>query len=297
MKRTISLFLIFISIVIFLYARNLTDILDSDKLIVAIRNIPSEVIYFPKNQESPGFCYELAKGFAERLGVKLEIFEVKKFSEYFEKNLFQKVDLIADILTVTEKRKQIIEMVPFVENTELFFGRMDLNIKNVEDLKGKRIVTFESFSYYKTLLTLLDSNGINYVINRYDNDLKTLSTNPVPKDSVEILLVPSGVSYSPYFVFMEIIEDRADVSIFDSFSFVQKYYNAVFLMDHIKPLFPATDKIGYLAFGFEKDNRSLAREFSEYLDEIKKNAEFDKLFEKYMKISYTDYLKLLEVNE
>ncbi|MBT1247122.1 transporter substrate-binding domain-containing protein [Thermosipho sp. 1244] len=285
MKRVIFVFLLF-SVVLF--SRTFMEILDSREILIATRNIPSETIYFPENEKYPGFCYELASGFAKYLGISPKIYVVEKFSEYFSPNFFEKTDMIADILTVTPERKKLMIMIPFVKNNEIFISREDIKATSLKDFKGKRVITYEDFAYYKTLLNLLEENNIDYVINKViyeDNRLKFITHNPVDKDKVEILLVPKGYRYSPYFVIIQLLENNADISIFDSLSFVQKYFKAQFLRNEVKPLFSASR--GFLAFGFK--DKLLAREFKKYLE----STDFNALFFKYFGIHYEDYLEMI----
>ncbi|ABR30652.1 hypothetical protein SU69_04050 [Thermosipho melanesiensis] len=229
MKKFVCIFVLLSSI---LFARTFVEILDSKQLVIATRNIPSENIYFPENSEKPEFCYELSRGFANYLGVDMKVYVVENFEEYFSQKIFEKVDVISDILTVTPEREKLMIMVPFVSNNEIFISKFDVNVKSVKDFIGKRIITYESFSYYKTLIDVFRNNNIKYVINRViyeDNRLRYLTNNKVKSDEVEILLIPKGYRYSPYFVFVILIENLADISIFDSLSFAQKYFNALFL--------------------------------------------------------------------
>lgn len=286
----------FVTVFSLSFSRDLMDILDSKLLVVGIRNVPSEIIYFPQNETAPGFCYELVRGFSDYLGVYLKIVEIEALSEYFNQDIFDRIDMIADILTVTEERKNIMTMIPFVENTELFVGRMDIETSSVEDFKGKRILTFESFTYFKTVIDLLEEKNINYVINKViyeDEKLKFLTDNYVDENSVEILMIPSGYRYSTYFVYLQLIQDNADIGVFDSLSFAQKYFNTLFLRQEVKPLFPAKKEIGYLAFGFSKDSKLLPSEFQRYLENLRESGKYDQIFQKYVGIDYKDYLEII----
>ncbi|WP_184619630.1 hypothetical protein [Thermosipho japonicus] len=47
------------------FSQHLMKILDTGNMSIGIRNIPSEVVYFPSNKEKTGFCYEIATEFAK----------------------------------------------------------------------------------------------------------------------------------------------------------------------------------------------------------------------------------------
>ncbi|WP_129408028.1 transporter substrate-binding domain-containing protein [Marinitoga lauensis] len=150
----------------FISGRDLKEILDSGYLIIGIRNIPSETIYLPDSVGRPGFCYELAKIYADYLNVELKIHIVDSFVDYWTKNgeivlkkehaetpdIYGKVDVVADIITVTPERKKIVNMIPFIENAEILYARKDIEAQDFNDLKGKKIITGEAFNFYYSLI-------------------------------------------------------------------------------------------------------------------------------------------------
>ncbi|EKF49165.1 hypothetical protein H17ap60334_07053 [Thermosipho africanus H17ap60334] len=109
-------------------------ILDTGNISIGIRNIPSEVVYFSSNKEKPGFCYEIATEFAKYLGVNPEFKIVDGFSKYFENTIFNSIDMIADIITITEERSKTLTMIKFVENVEILIGRKDEEITNISKI-------------------------------------------------------------------------------------------------------------------------------------------------------------------
>jgi len=279
--------------------RDLLDILGTKELRVGIRNISSEVVYFPKNENRPGFCFELAKDFADYLHVKMKIVEFDNLYSYFDDGVFDKVDIIADVLTITDARKKVMNLVPFVENGEILFGRTGESVSKLEDLKGKRVLVLEGFVFFNLLKTELDNAKIGYVVNMVyptDNDLQYLNDNytKASKNVVEILLVSKDFEYYDYFDYVQVIQKNADVGIVDTFSFAQKYFNTLFLKQNIVPLMLLRKEIGYLGFGFSKNSPLLAKEFERFLTYAKSSGIFNTLFKKYMTIYYSDYLNAIE---
>jgi len=237
--------------------RDLFDVLGTKELRVGIRNISSEVVYFPNNENRPGFCFELAKEFADYLGVNVKIIEFDDLYDYFDDGTFDNVDIIADILTITDARKKVMNLVPFIENGEVLFGRIGESVSKLEDLKGKRVLALESFVFFNFLKTELDNAKVSYVVNRVyptNNVLQYLNDNYTKpsKNVVEILLVPKDFAYYDYFDYVQVIRGNADVGIVDTFSFVQKYFNTLFLKQNIVPLMMLRKETGYLGFGFSK---------------------------------------------
>ena len=177
-------------------ARDLDEILKSGYITFGIRKV-SITIYQGEDHPNPGFCYEVAKSFAQDLGVEPKFHIVSKFSDYWKKDgvfllkakpfqvktpdIFDKVDVVSDIITVTDQRQKLVNMVPFIENTEIFFGRRGLNVKSYKDLKGLRVFTYEGMSFYNIIKKGLERKGIPYVINHVDINNDTGELNYIGK--------------------------------------------------------------------------------------------------------------------
>ncbi|BBE30867.1 hypothetical protein OSSY52_10080 [Tepiditoga spiralis] len=311
---------LFIIVVLFLsqvfQARTLKEIIDSGYLIIGIRNLRTSTIYQPENKENPGFCYELAKTYADYLNVKLKVHIVNLFSDYWKKDgelifksdknvtpdIYNKVDIVADIITVTDKRKKYVNMIPFAENTELLFGRKESNIKKYEDLKGKKVLLLESMSFYTIFIDELKKRSIRYGFNKVyfekDNSLHYFEKNNVFfKDKVNILLIPQDYTIPKFGFYYQVLLKNTDVSILDSFSFFPKWFNTYSLKENLKPLFPERDKIGYLSFCTSYETKELNKSLSNFISFMKKTDKYNLLFEKYIGIGYNDYKNILNVGD
>ncbi|BDU51044.1 transporter substrate-binding domain-containing protein [Haliovirga abyssi] len=294
----------------FAFSRDLNEIKKSGYLIIGIRNIPTGGIYQPKIKDKQGFTFELAESFAEYLNVKLKLYVVKSFKEYwtkdgeimFKKNIigtpdiYKKVDIIADIITVTESRKKLVKMTPFVENVSMFFTRKNEDINNYQDFKGKKIITMEVFNFYNTIRKELKKRDINYIVNKVsikNNKFTYLGrTKKVNKNDVEIDIIPTGDYIDRMGFYYQVILGNADVSISDSFSFFPKLLTSLTFKDNLKALFPAENKVGYLAFCSSYNTPELNKMLSMFMEEFRKTERYNLLFEKYTGISYTEYKKI-----
>ncbi|WP_184619629.1 transporter substrate-binding domain-containing protein [Thermosipho japonicus] len=239
---------------------------------------------------------KLPQNLQKYLGVNPEFKIVDKFSKYFENTIFNSIDMIADIITITEERSKTLTMIKFVEIVEILIGRKGEEITNIKDLVGKKIITFENFTYFKTLQKILNENNIDYDISNVtikNNKLAYINKSKVSNEQVEILLIKRNINYSPYFLYLQLIENKADFTIIDSFSFVQKYFNTLFMKQNLKPIFPLTKEVEYLSFCFPKDATLLSSQFEKPLDYYKNSGKFDKLFKKYFNISYYEYLSII----
>ncbi|WGS64022.1 transglycosylase SLT domain-containing protein [Marinitoga aeolica] len=310
-KKIIFLIVFFTFIFSVINARTLKEILDSGYLIIGIRNIPSDVVYQPDIPNKPGFCYELAKSFADYLNVDMKIKIVNYFSDYWTKNgknmlknnlsgipdIYNSIDIVADIITVTDQRKKLVKMIPFIENAELFFTRKSENISSYNDFKGKKIITAETYNFYTTLINELNKRKLHYIINKIsiDND-KIIFLEPYKKPSkndVEILLIPEGIKFNRYAFYYQVILKNADISILDSFSFFSKIFNTYTFKENLKPLFIANN-IGYLAFCTSPKTLELNAVLGNFMSLFKETEKFNLLFKKYIGINYYDYLDILK---
>lgn len=300
------------------WARDLDEILRSGYITFGIRKV-SITIYQGEDHPNPGFCYEVAKSFAQDLGVEPKFHIVSKFSDYWKKDgvfllktkplkietpdIYNKVDVVSDIITLTAQRQKLVNMVPFIENTEIFFGRRDLHVRKYKDLKGLRIFTYEGMSFYNIIKEGLKRKGIPYVINYVDinNDTGELNyigeKKNVNSDEVELLVVPSNRVIRKFASYHQILLEHADISLQDSFSFFLHYYENSCFRDGLKPLFPSGEKVGYLSFCTSYKTPKLNERLKEFMESFRKSREFDNLIERYMGISYKEYKDLLYMEE
>ena len=129
--------------------RDLDEILESGKLIVALRD--RLMIYSPKKKQ---FNHYLAEEFAKWLGVELEIKITPYFSKYFENadgeilkdsayipEWFNYFDVACEIMVPLEWREKKVNIIPFIPFAQVVIGRKDLEITSLNDLKNYRGVT------------------------------------------------------------------------------------------------------------------------------------------------------------
>lgn len=314
--KKIFFLIIVLSLLQIFQARTLNEIIDSGYLIIGIRDLNTSTIYQPENKKDLGFCYELAKVYADYLNVRLKVHTVNLFSNYWEKDgslvfksdksitpdIYNKVDVVADIITITDKRKKYVNMIPFSENIELLFGRKDSKIKKYEDLKGKRVLFLENMSFYEIFIDELKKRDIKYEINKVyfdgNNTIKFFDKEKiVPKDKVNILLVPHGYTIPRFGLYYQVLLKNIDVGILDSFSFFPKWLNTYTFKENLKPLFPEREKIDYLSFCTSYETKELNESLSKFLSFMKSAERYNSLFEKYIGISYNDYRDILNVGD
>lgn len=106
-----------------------------------------------------GFEYELAQGFADYLGVKLEVFPYYNLSELFPQLENKHINLIAAGITATTERKQTFTFGPTYQRAseKLVFKQGKDWPRKIEALSGKLMVVSDS-SYNESLNQLKQTN-------------------------------------------------------------------------------------------------------------------------------------------
>jgi membrane-bound lytic murein transglycosylase F len=120
---------------------------------VATTNTP--MTYFIRRSEPAGFEYELAKAFADHLGVELELVVAPSFSGLFQILQARNAHLAAAGLTVTQARRQRFDFAPPYRHSApvvVYLVRQGSRApKTVRDLYGHSIAVLKDSSYEELL--------------------------------------------------------------------------------------------------------------------------------------------------
>ncbi len=129
----------------------LEQIIESGSLTFVTRQSPTT--YYPSVDEPRGIEYELAKGFADRLGVKLDIYVADQFWQIFPDLMLRRADIAAAGLTVTEPRKEIVDFSPPYQyaSQHVIYRRGTRRPYRIEDLYGSDIEVLAGSAYVGTL--------------------------------------------------------------------------------------------------------------------------------------------------
>lgn len=145
-----------------------------DSGILVALTLNSSISYFDYRGEPMGFQYELAKQFAQSLGLKLEIKTAKNTHDLVHKLLQGEGDLIAYPLPVTKEFKDsvtfcgedlITHQVLVQRNTSKNFKPL----KDVTELIGKEVYA-KPGKYLNRLINLDKELGGGILIHKVDND-------------------------------------------------------------------------------------------------------------------------------
>ncbi len=136
----------------------------------------SAATYFIHQGELVGFEYDLAREFARRHGLQLEVV-VPPTSGALLTWLKQGLgDLVAAGVTLTEERLQagVTFSRPYFWVREIVVGRLeDSTLTDPRDLAGRTLVVRRSASYWSTLERLRDSAGVALVLEEAPEEMET----------------------------------------------------------------------------------------------------------------------------
>lgn len=128
---------------------------------LATRNT-STTYYIDNNGQPAGFEYELAKAFAEYLGVELELIIPDTFGEIFDLLRNRSAHIAAAGLSMTEQRKEEFRFSPpYAYSTPTIIYRTTRGQpkpKTIADLEGKELKVIANSSHAELLRSLKQTN-------------------------------------------------------------------------------------------------------------------------------------------
>ncbi len=149
----ISLILLIFKGIPFIFKPNLLkQIQDSGELVVITRNSPTT--FYEGAQGPTGFEYELARKFAEFIGVELKIVIPENLGDIFNMLEQKQAHFAAAGLTVTDARKEKVRFGPsYMEITEqLIYNNQRRKPKSIADLTNGHLEVIAGSSHVENLL-------------------------------------------------------------------------------------------------------------------------------------------------
>ncbi|WP_349815657.1 membrane-bound lytic murein transglycosylase MltF [Paraglaciecola algarum] len=130
---------------------NLAEVLDTG--VLKVGTTYGLTNYYNGPSGPVGFEYELADGFANYLGVKLEVFPFYNLSELFPQLANNHINLVAAGITVSPERAQTFTFGPAYQQAseKLVFKQGKEWPRKIEDLNGELVVIADS-SHHESLL-------------------------------------------------------------------------------------------------------------------------------------------------
>lgn len=201
------------------------------------------------DNEIVGFDIDVAKEVCSRLGVDLVLQPISWTAKEQELNSYN-IDCIWNGMSVSDERKEKMTLsVPYLKNSMSFVVKENSNIKNVDNLKQKKIGVQAGSTAEEILMDSDLYNKFEKVITYQDNITAFMDLEINQIDSVFLDNVVANYyiteNTKPYIVLEESLED-------------EEY-----------------------AIGFRKQDTSLCEKINEILIEMKKDGSLGKISEKW----------------
>ena len=250
MRLTFVLLILLITACDLLPKSQLDRVKDSGELRVLTRN--SGTTYYEGPNGPAGLEYDLAAGFAEYLGVKLNIETPESLSQILRKIQFGAADMAAAGLTVTAERQAVLDFsTSYQRITPQLVYRVGVRTpKNLNELQGNLEVVADS-SHAERLRALQDE---------YPN-LSFQENSELESEQLLNLVWEQVIDYT--------VADSNEVAI------SRRFYPELRVAFDISSAEP-------LAWAFPRgEDRSLIEKADEYLKTLKDNGKLDRLLERY----------------
>jgi len=144
------------------------------ELVVVTRNSPTT--FYVGAEGKAGFEYDLAKLFAEHLGVKLKIVTTQNFSGILPMLKSGQAHIAAAGLSVTESRTQNFNFAPAYQEItqQLIYRRGTKKPKSIADLNGKYTEVVAGSSHSELLKTISETQANVQWQDNYEADVEEL---------------------------------------------------------------------------------------------------------------------------
>jgi ABC-type amino acid transport substrate-binding protein len=232
-------------------ATNLEDVKKRGKLIMLC--FPHQESIFIRTKVEvglghyDGIDYDLMKGFAEYLGVSLEVLPVKpSFAELIPALLAGKGDVIASSFSITPKRKEQVDFSnSYFELRVAVLVDKTSNITSIDDLKGKVGSAVKGSSQEEIMKNIEGINRIYHVaFTRWNYDA-------VSEKKADFTLVDEPSTW-------KVLPEYPDLKV-------------AFTL-------PSEDKYGFAV----TPGSDLREHLNRYIDEIKRSSKLEKTIQQYM---------------
>ena len=230
--------------------RALERIQESGTITVVTHN--SANCYYTYRDQNMGFEYDLAKAFADFLGVELKV-KVPESWDQLLPSLGKGVgEVVAAGITITPSR---LESVDFSRGylsvqQKAIINKKNKEIKSIDDLKGKSIHVRQGTSYEERLRTL-KRDGLDMRIKVREDVLTEELMEAVAQGEIEVTIADSNVALLN-----------------------RRYY------PDVRIAFPI-EKPQSLGWAVKKDERALLSKINEFFETIQENGTFEDIYNRY----------------
>lgn len=240
----------------------LDDILYGGEISVITRN--NAHCYYSYRDQAMGFEYDLAKAFADYLGVRLKLVIADRWEGMIPSLTEGTGALIAASMTITPTRqKQVAFSNPYMEVQQyIVCHRNDLSINSVEDLAGKTVHIRRGTSYQERLEDL-KAEGIDVRVQLHDDIPTQELIRLVAEREINLTVADSNIALMH-----------------------RRYYPHTALFGPISPK-------EHLGWAVNRGSRRLLERINAFFEKIKENGKFDELYNRYYSdLDFFDYFDL-----
>jgi membrane-bound lytic murein transglycosylase F len=220
-------------------------------------------VYYSYRDKYMGFEYDLAKGFAESLGVELRVI-TPGWDAMADTLNGKEGDMIAAGMTITGPRKFRMDFSEgYMEvQQQVIVHKSNHEIRKLSDLRCKTIHVRSGTSYEQRLREL-KNQGMDFEIVSILNVSTEELIRKVAEKEIEITLADSNIA-----------------------QLNQRYY------PDIRIAFPI-EKTQFLGWAVRKGENKLRKKINRYFQAIHKNGTFQRIYEKYYRnVQVFDYVDL-----
>ncbi len=212
--------------------------------------------YFIWRGELMGFEYDLAREFAKRQGLRVEVVVAPRYADLIPWLLEGRGDVVAALMTKTEERsKRVAFSRPYSYALETVVARADeKGLEKIEDLKGRTIVVREGSSYWQTISKL----------NEAGSDFK-LTAAPAEMQTEELIA--------------KVADGTFDLTVADS----NLLDIELTWRDDVKEAFPLSEKKVSHCWAVRKEDRKLLAAVDAFFDKKYRGVFYNLTYRKYFK--------------
>ncbi len=224
--------------------------------------------YYIYRDAPMGFEYDLAKAFADHLGVTLEVI-VPDWDAMFEQLDSGQGDFIAAGITITESRDRIVLFSdPYMSVQQKFIHhKLKFNIKNIGQLAGRTVHVRKGTSYQERLEEI-KASGIDVHIQLRDDVATEELIKMVAKQQIKYTIADSNIALLN-----------------------RRYYPDI-------KIGLAIQEKEYLAWAVKKNNKVLRDRINDFFEMAEETGLLGKLYEKYYgNVEIFDYFDLKKFHE
>jgi len=245
---------------------SLEAILTSGQITVLTRN--NDHCYYTYRDKPMGFEYDLAKAFADYLGVKLKV-KTPAWESLLDDLRHGKGDFVAASMTIMPSRQEQADFSKsyLAVQQQVIRHKEDSEVREISDLKGKTIHVRRGTSY-ETRLKALKKKGLDIHIVLHDDVPTEELIRMVAEKEIELTVADSNVALLN-----------------------RRYY------PEIRIAFPL-GKEESLGWAVRKGHKALLDKVNEFFRKIKADGTFERLYNKYYaNVEIFDYVDLKKYHE